>query len=74
MKNYWGGEMRGNVEEVKKRLEYERDCLQDCLNRDISGYIREIKNAALYYQFVREDLSKIERLLEEYDRKKLAAV
>jgi hypothetical protein len=64
--------MMDNIEKVRKQLEYERDCLRECLNRDISLYSGETDNASLYYQFVMEDLVKIERSLEDFEKRKPA--
>jgi len=62
--------MNNNIEKIKKQLEYERDCLKECLNRDVSQYAGDNKNIVLYYQFVKEDLARIERSLEDFCHQK----
>ena len=63
--------MVDNIEKVRKQLEYERDCLKECLNRDIFQFSGETDNASLCYQFIMEDLLKIEHSLADFEKRTL---
>jgi len=57
--------MAVKTKKTQKQLEYERDCLKECLKRDISRYSPEQQNVSLYYQFIKEDLDGVEHSLKD---------
>jgi len=57
-----------NKQRVREQLEYERECLKECLNKDLRPFTAETANLPLYYQFIKEDLNMIEKSLGDIDR------